>query len=101
MTADDPAEQQSELVMPFLPVTSKGGTFPDDAYTAGYEMGLLDATLGHPHTSGFVERTLRVENRAQADLLAMRHGWSSSFADVGDGWIAAQFTRATENGPAA
>lgn len=35
----------AELIMPFLPVKSKGGRFDDDAYTAGYEMGVLDARL--------------------------------------------------------
>lgn len=99
MNADDPGEQESALVMPFVAVASKGGPFADDAYTAGYEMGLLDAALDSLDAPGFVQRTLRVENQAQADLLAVRHGWRSSFTELGDGWIGAEFARAAGEDP--
>jgi hypothetical protein len=90
----DDEESVAELVMPFVGVKSKGGPFDDQAFTAGYEMGLLDALLGHAYTFGIVDRTLRVENREQADLLAMRHGWRAKFADTEvEGWIYAEFVR--------
>ncbi len=90
----EPEEVEHGLVMPFVAVASKGGPFDDQAYTAGYEMGLLDAELAHPYSFGLVHRTLRQENRAQADLLAMRHGWRASFNDIeSDEWIGAEFLR--------
>lgn len=82
-----------EMVMPFLPVTSKGGPFDDDAYSAGYEMGLLDGLLGDTYTFGLVCRALRPENQQQADLLAMRHGWRATFVPLDDGWVSAEFVR--------
>ncbi|MGD9989059.1 hypothetical protein [Pseudonocardia sp.] len=91
--SDDGHEDHAELVMPFVVVASKGGPFDDDAYTAGYEMGLLDAALA---AGGIAigQRTLREENRAQADLIAMRHGYVAEFqhSDV-EGWVYMRFTR--------
>lgn len=70
----EPDEAAYDLVMPFLPVTSNGGPHDDDAYTAGYEMGGLDATL---KSGGGVEyqAIIRTENAKQADLIAMQHGY--------------------------
>lgn len=62
------------LVMPFVTVASKGGPYDDDAYVAGYEMGQLDAALAlrpEEHAA-----TVRTENAIQADLIAMRHGYT-------------------------
>lgn len=90
MSDDEP---EHGLVMPFLPVASKGGPFDDAAYAAGYEMGLLDALLGHAYTFGHPSRVIRTENRAQADLLAMRHGWRITFHEHDDEWVGAEFDR--------
>lgn len=73
----EPAEDEHglELVMPFVTVRSAGGPYEDDAYAAGWEMGALDRDLA----SGDIvhdERTVRVTCLAQADLIAMRHGYS-------------------------
>jgi hypothetical protein len=83
---DDDDEFGYDLVMPFLPVRSKGGPHDDDAYVAGYEMGLLDAQLSR---STFDQgRAIHGENREQADLIAMRHGYLGEFTnDNGDGWV--------------
>lgn len=68
-----------ELVMPFLPVQSRGGPHDDAAYTAGYEMGLLDAQLVlRPEV--LPNYPIHTENREQADLIAMRHGYRAEFA---------------------
>lgn len=83
-------EPSHELVMPFVAVTSRGGPFDDAAYTAGYEMGLLDAAL-QAAAGPIVERTVREENREQADLLAMRHGWTIECSAPQDGWTFAVF----------
>jgi hypothetical protein len=81
------------LVMPFLPVQSKGGPHDDNAYVAGYQMGLLDAELsGSVFDQG---RAIGVENREQADLIAMRHGFVAEFTneDV-PGWCCMTVRRA-------
>jgi hypothetical protein len=69
----DPAAEH-ELVMPFVAVASKGGPYDDGAYCAGYEMGQLD-TLLERGPRGRLERTIRSANAAQADLIAMQHGY--------------------------
>lgn len=78
-----------DLLMPFLPVRSKGGPYDDDAFVAGYEMGLLDMQLvSKPPPDLLPNRAIHIENRGQADLIAMRHGFVAEFdaADV-DGWV--------------
>ncbi len=90
----EPGDATFESVMPFVSVASKGGPFDDNAFAAGYEVGLLDALLGHAYTFGRQHRTLRQDNREQADLIAMRHGWRVEFTDVeSDEWIGAEFVR--------
>ncbi|WP_136246209.1 hypothetical protein [Mycobacterium intracellulare] len=83
-----------DLVMPFLPVQSKGGPYDDAAFVAGYEMGLLDAQLaGSSFDQG---RAIHVANRDQADLLAMRHGYVAEFSDEDvEGWVCMRVHRAT------
>lgn len=72
-----PGPETPALVLPFLPVTSRGGPYDDDAYTAGFEMGMLHSQLGSPAVApwGTLLVTLHTGNRAQADLIAMHHGW--------------------------
>lgn len=90
MTPPDPFE----MVMPFLPVASKGGPHDDDAYCAGWEAGLIDALLADPLAFGCQHRVIHVENRGQADLIAMRHGWRAEFfAQDVDGWVGVEFVR--------
>ena len=79
------------LVMPFLTVASKGGPHDDESYTAGYEMGLLDAKLASGVATHDV--TIHAVSEAQADLLAMQHGYHSVIGDVADGWVFATFTK--------
>ena len=93
---EEPEQPEAQLVMPFVAVASHGGPFDDQAYTAGYEMGLLDALLGHPYSFGSQCGTFREENRGQVDLLAMRHGWKVAFTELGEGWIGVEFVRVDE-----
>lgn len=67
-------EPRYSMVMPFLAVTSKGGPYDDEAYVAGYEMGLLDARLAEARPD-LLETTIHTTNVAQADLIAMQHGY--------------------------
>lgn len=94
MNTDDDGEFRYDLVMPFLPVISNGGPYDDDAFVAGYEMGLLDAQLGN---SEFDQgRAIHAENRAQADLIAMRHGYIAEFtANDGGDWVCMKVRPAT------
>lgn len=72
-TPEEPVEYG--LVMPFTVVASKGGPYDDAAYCAGYEMGQLDAALAAGPRLHQV--TIRTANVPQADLVAMRHGYTS------------------------
>lgn len=86
---DDPYDTgASWLVMPFLPVKSKGGPYDDDAYCAGYEMGTLDAKLGRTTSDGWGNTlAIHAENQQQADLIAMRRGYVALFTEPEDGWV--------------
>ena len=66
-----------ELIMPFLPVQSRGGPLDDNAYAAGFEMGALDAQLSLQHFPfPDVDITIHTVNIEQADLIAMRYGYA-------------------------
>jgi hypothetical protein len=78
-----------ELVMPFIPVQSRGGPHDDAAYVAGYEMGRIDAILATAQTLGLTPDThyvIRTENGPQIDLIAMRYGFTAVVEEVGEGW---------------
>lgn len=90
----DETHDELALVMPFVAATSNGGVYDDDAYVAGYEMGLLDARLGNT-TDRRITVPLHAGNRAQADLVAMQHGYSvltTAFGGYGE-WIFATFVK--------
>jgi hypothetical protein len=86
------------LVMPFVTVQSKGGPHDDDSYVAGFQMGGLDANLKVAKTvSHSVLGLIRAENRDQADLIAMKHGFNMRITtDTGTGWLGIVFTNADE-----
>lgn len=83
MSEGEAQDAELGLVMPFVTVASNGGPHDDVAYTAGYEMGLLDALLerGQPPV---YDQPIHAENAAQADLIAMRHGYHSRTEETGD-----------------
>lgn len=89
----DDEEPSYEMLMPFLPVQSKGGPYDDDAFAAGYQMGLLDAELGG---SVFDQgRPVYAQLREQADLIAMRHGFIAEFSgEEVEGWVCMKIRRA-------
>lgn len=93
----DHDDEELELVMPFIVVTSVGGPFDDDAYVAGFEMGKLDALLGDYLRAGVeVEEVVRTENVPQADLIGMRNEWAMEHrpsALTPDVWSHVRFTR--------
>lgn len=85
-------EQKHELVMPFVTVASVGGPHDDAAYAAGWEMGALDSLLGDRHPP-FVRQTIHTVNAPQADLLAMKHGYTARVTPLGDEWAELELTR--------
>jgi hypothetical protein len=76
-------EPGHELVMPFVTVTSQGGPHDDDAYSAGWEMGHLDAFLAHTQPT-FHGQHILAENAGQADLIAMKHGYQAHITVMQD-----------------
>lgn len=81
----DGDEASYGLVMPFVTVASKGGPHDDESYTAGWEMGALDVALAND-TTGYHEQVIHTANAAQADLVAMKHGYASEVVQVDDMW---------------
>jgi len=92
----DPEEGYG-LEMPFLTVASRGGPHEDAAYTAGWEMGALDAELTH-RAPALHEQLIHAVNAEQADLIGMRNGYSVEIIPVNDEWASLRLTR-TQEGP--
>jgi len=88
------------MFMPFVNVQSLGGTFEDNAFAAGFEMGALDAKLflisSIPGENFFF--TMKRENEAQADLIAMRHNYKieERVPDDSGEWLTCLFARAVD-----
>lgn len=86
---DDQEFVYGEMLMPFLPVQSKGGPHDDGAFVAGFEMGRLDGLLQAAEAQGLAlsdcvpdeGQNIHAENREQADLIAMRYGFIASFEE--------------------
>lgn len=98
MTEREDHEPEYGLVMPFVNVVSKGGPYDDLAYCAGWHMGGLDARLEHRHLAR-VSETIRTADASQADLLAMKHGYSVRLDSSDyDEWTFAEFVRVDSPG---
>lgn len=84
------ADHDYELVMPFVVCQSKGGPYDDEAYVAGFEAGMLHVLLEvkPPEADESYRPPVPIHegNRAQVDLIAMRHGLVAEFEEAGDGW---------------
>lgn len=75
----EPEKDGYALVMPFVAVATNGGQYEDEPYVCGYEMGLLDGCLSMKPSK--YEATIHVGNRAQADLIAMKRGYTVTFSE--------------------
>lgn len=96
------ADAEYGLVMPFVTVTSVGGPHDDTAYVAGFEMGALDVRLAQAAAARAVPRTtcIHTANMAQADLIAMKHGFTTTYTPI-DGhpdWVYVDFATEDTNG---
>lgn len=86
------------VVMPFLVVQSKGGPYEDEAFTAGWAMGSLDAKLEalsiDLRAAYKIGVTVPTECIPQIDLIAMKHGFICAAAATKDPtWMRAVLTR--------
>lgn len=89
MTADQ--EPQWQMIMPLVACASQGGPYPDDAYCAGWEMGSLFQILAQSAVRAMA-MSIRADNCAQADLIAMNAGFVMQVHQVADGWASVEFT---------
>jgi hypothetical protein len=92
--SDDDNGHTYDLILPFVCVVSVGGPYDDDAFVAGWRLALLDRQLAAPYGLECAT-TIRNEERRQADLIAMRHGWSleTEGPEPADEWLNVTFRR--------
>jgi hypothetical protein len=83
MMPDDPSgigdpDNGFELVMPFVIVKSVGGPYDDDAFAAGWRLGVIESALRIAASLPGIEPTpigAPADHGPQIDLIAMRYGW--------------------------
>lgn len=80
---EEDGKQIQALIMPFICVKSVGGEYDDDAFVAGYRLGMLDKELSLGNAVTWTVRDIEVE---QADLIAMQHGATIIVEEIEDGW---------------
>jgi hypothetical protein len=86
-------EEHDDHVMPLLLCRSGGGPYDDDAFRSGWRLGELAAHLGQPGISAMAD-SIRPEERHQADLIAMAHGFTMSVEPSRDAeWLSVTFVR--------
>lgn len=100
---DDEAFHPFGMVMPFLPVVSKGGPYEDDAYAAGWECGQIATLLeyssevpGELDLDQRLKLPVRTANVEQLDLVAMSHGFVIDQQEPwedGSEWTFVRFTK--------
>lgn len=91
------------MVMPFLPVASKGGPYDDDSYAAGWECGQIasileysDEVAGTLPLDARLKLPVRTANVDQLDLVAMSHGFVIDQREPwedGSEWTFVRFTK--------
>jgi hypothetical protein len=88
-------EAEYGLVMPFVVCQSEGGPYEDEAFVAGYDLGVLDTLLDAKPL--VVHRTMRSESLPQVELVAMKHGYTVRHgAPTGDDdWTFVEFLRSS------
>jgi len=82
-------------VMPLVLCRSEGGPHEDEAFASGWRLGDLAATLAQPGISALAD-AIRREERHQADLIAMAHGYVMSVEPGNDPvWLSVTFSRSS------
>lgn len=95
--SEEERDEEMELLMPFVTVTSVGGVHDDQSYVAGWEMGALDVTL--QNNPLFHEQVILTENAPQADLLAMKNGYRPDITRINENWSSFTATRLESASP--
>jgi hypothetical protein len=85
-------EVAEQTVMPFVLCRSNGGPHDDAAFMSGWRLGEIAALLDQPGVSAVAD-AVRVEEREQADLIAMAYGYAMAIDGTKDGWLSVTFTR--------
>lgn len=93
MTTPDPMDQPEEdaydLVMPFVCVTSAGGPYNDEAFTAGVQLGRITQALQAASAFG-VRRmepiTVKSTLAKQLELAGMAYGFPVVTVDESEEW---------------
>lgn len=83
---DQPEQEGYDLLYPFTVVTSKGGPYDDDAFTAGFACGALDRALTVVHAAGGIsyQATVRTDLVEQCELIGMARGFPVATAEAAD-----------------
>ena len=94
-------EVDHSVFMPFINVKSVGGKFDDEAFSCGYEMGVLDFKLFQASVvqAQHLYVTIRVDNQTQADLIAMKHRYMivQRIPDVTGSLVNCLFVKCADN----
>jgi len=87
-----------DSAMPLVLCRSRGGPYDDEAFTSGWRLGAIGATLAAPGISALCE-SIRPHERVQADLLAMACGYVMRVDPSTDpDWLSVTFTRTGVDG---
>jgi hypothetical protein len=77
---------------------SRGGPYDDEAFSSGWRLGAIGATLAGPGISALCE-SIRADELVQANLLAMACGYSMSVdPSIDPHWLSVTVTRAGDDG---
>lgn len=83
------------LVMPFVVCQSQGGPYEDEAFCAGWSLGLIAAKLSEYAVDRVPMTTVvRTPSLPQVELLAMQHGYLTAvehFDGAPDEWSTVTF----------
>jgi hypothetical protein len=96
MSGLEPEEEgEYELVMPLVLAKSNGGDLDDTALVAGMTCGALDQELAMTAVLHTLPRERYIDARLlpQVDLIAMRHGYTTTLGDLDEasGWQVVAF----------
>ena len=85
-------DREYELVMPFVSVSSKGGPYSDESFTAGFQAGEISGKLSE---RVILATTFLIYSEliSQVDLIAMRYGYSMEVLHREDPWAQVGVTR--------
>lgn len=88
-------ESEYTAVMPFVLCKTNGGPYDDSAFVAGATCGALNEELRVLALSRAIprERYINAAYLPQVDLIAMRHGYTTSLGDLDkpSGWQVVTF----------